>query len=73
VIRVSVEVRSGAARFRTEVWAESIDRAVRFVAARYPECETRVLFPIEPKAFFAAERAFGVEKIVVDASEEVLR
>jgi hypothetical protein len=73
VIRVSVEIQSGAARFRVVVWAESIDRAVRLVGARYPECEARVLFSIEPEAFFAAERALGVKKIVVEASEEALR
>jgi hypothetical protein len=73
VIRVLVEFQSGAARFRAVVWAEGIDRAVKLVKVRYPECEARVLFPIEPEAYFAAERAFGVEKIVVEASEEALR
>jgi hypothetical protein len=68
-----MEVRSGATRFRAVVWAESIDRAVRLVGARYLECEARELFPREPKAFFAAERALGVEKIVVEASEVALR
>jgi hypothetical protein len=73
VIRVSVEVQSGAARFRAVVWAESIDRAVRLVGVRYPGCEARVLFPIEPGAFFAAERPLGVEKVVAEAIEEAAR
>jgi hypothetical protein len=53
MIRVSVEVRSGAARFRTAVWAESIERAVRLAGMRYPGSEARVLFPIKPEVFFA--------------------
>jgi hypothetical protein len=53
MIRVSVEVRSRAVRFRTAVWAESIERAVRLAGMRYPGSETSVLFPIEPEGFFA--------------------
>jgi hypothetical protein len=53
MIRVSVEVRSGANCFRTAVWAESIERAVRLAGRDYPGSETRVLFPIEPEVFFA--------------------
>jgi hypothetical protein len=52
MIRVSVEVGSGAARFRAAVWAESIERAVSLVRARYPGGEVTVIFPIEPEAFF---------------------
>jgi hypothetical protein len=53
VIRVSVEVSSGAASFRAAVWAESIERALRLAGGHYPGCETRVVFPIEPEIFFA--------------------
>lgn len=53
MIRVSVELCSGAMRFRTPVWAESIERAVRLAEMRYPDFEARILFPIEPEAFFA--------------------
>ena len=73
MIRVSVEIQSGAAQFRAVVWADSINRAVRLVGMRYPGCEARVLFPIELEAFFAAERAFGVEKVVAEATEESAR
>lgn len=68
---MSVEVRSGAARFRAVVWAESIDRAVRLVGVRYPGCEARVLFPIEPEAFFVSP-GFDpwVEAVVAEAPEE---
>jgi hypothetical protein len=40
---------------------------------RYPGCEARVLFPIEPEAFFALERPLGVEKVVAEATEEEAR
>ena len=53
MIKVSVEVRSEAVRFRVVVWAQSIERAVSLVSTRYPGCQARVLFPIEPEAFFA--------------------
>ncbi len=52
MIRVSVAVSSGAVRFRTEVQAESIERAVRLACVRYPGCEVRVLFPINPEVIF---------------------
>jgi hypothetical protein len=65
VIRVSVEVRSGAARFRAVVCAESIERALGLVGVRYPECEAKVLFPIEPEAFFVDSGfASWVEEVV---------
>jgi hypothetical protein len=53
VIRVSVELCSGAIRFRTPVWAESIERAVGLAEMRYPDSEARILIPIEPGTFFA--------------------
>jgi hypothetical protein len=52
MIRVSVEICSGAARFRAAVWAESIERALSLVKAHYPGGEARVVFPIESEAFF---------------------
>lgn len=70
MIRVSVEVRSGAARFRAAVWAESIERALSLVKARYPGGEAGVIFPIEPEAFFVdgAVPASGVVRL--EAPEE---
>lgn len=51
MIRVWVEVSGGATRFRTEVRAESIERAVRLALANHPGCEGRVIFPIDPLVF----------------------
>lgn len=70
VIRVSVEVCSGAARFRAAVWAESIERALSLVRARYPGGEARVIFPIEPEAFFVAGGYPTSEVVSLEAPEE---
>jgi hypothetical protein len=55
MIKVSVEVRKGTARFRVGVQAESITRALGVVGRRFPHGEVRVLFPIEPEGFFVRE------------------
>ena len=52
MVKVSVEVRSGAARFRVCVQARSIRSALGLVGARYPRGEFGVVFPIEPEGFF---------------------
>ena len=57
MIRVVVEVARGAACFTVKVRAQSIERAVRLAAAHYPDGEIRVLFPIEPEAFFIEKSA----------------
>jgi len=71
MIRVSVEVISGGASFRVAVWAESIERAVRLAGGHYPGCEARVVFPIEPEAFFDNEYPANDQTVVVEAHEEV--
>jgi hypothetical protein len=55
MVKVSVEVRSGAARFRVGVQAPSIREALSLVGGKYPHRGVRVLFPIEPERFFARE------------------
>ena len=50
--RISVEVRSGTARFRVGVQAQSIREALSMVAGRYPHGVVEVAFPIEPEGFF---------------------
>jgi hypothetical protein len=52
MVKVSIEVRSGAARFDVGVQAESIQRAVSFVEERYSKSSVKVKFPIEPESFF---------------------
>jgi hypothetical protein len=49
IVKVSVEVRSGTARFRVGVQAPSM------VGGRYPKGNVRVVSPIEPEGFFVGE------------------
>ena len=55
VVRVSVEVRCGAARFRVGVQASSIQRAVDFVKGFYSASAVKVVFPIDPEGFFVED------------------
>jgi hypothetical protein len=59
VVKVSLEVRSGAARFHVAVRAESIQRAVSTVAARYPGRDCQVKVPIDPEGFFVDDAVAG--------------
>ncbi len=52
MIRVSIDVREGAALSRTAVQAESISEAVSITRRRYPGRDVRVKFPIDPEDFF---------------------
>jgi len=47
MVKVSIEVRSGAARFRVAVQAESVQRAVSIAGGRYPGRDVRVTIPID--------------------------
>jgi hypothetical protein len=52
MVKVSVQVKSGTARFRVSVQAQSISKALSMVGARCPGGEVGVVFPIEPEGFF---------------------
>ena len=52
MVKVSIEVRSGATRFAVAVRAESIRRAVSILEGRYPGRDIQVKFPIDPEGFF---------------------
>jgi hypothetical protein len=55
MIRISVLVSDGTARFRVAVQAESIERALEIVAGQNPGRECEVAFPIDPETFFVDE------------------
>ena len=55
MIRISVQVSSGAARFRVAVQAESIERALEIMVRQYPGKECEVAFPIDPETFFVGD------------------
>jgi hypothetical protein len=50
-VRVSVQVRSGTARFWVGVQAQSIRKALSMAGGGYPRSEVGVVFPIEPEGF----------------------
>ena len=52
MVKVSIEVSNGAARFSVAVRAESIEQAVGLVAGRYPKGDVWVKFPTYPEGFF---------------------
>jgi len=55
MIKISIEVRSGTARFKVSAQAESIEGALE-IAKRYnPGKECKVVFPIDPKGFFVED------------------
>jgi hypothetical protein len=63
MVKVSIEVRSGASRFRVGIQASSIRRAVSLVKGSYSSSDVRVIFPIDPEGFFV-EDAFAEEGLI---------
>ena len=57
MVKVSIEVHDGTARFAVAVLAKSIQQALRIVAARYPGSVARVKFPISSEGFFVEDSA----------------
>lgn len=55
MVKVSLEVRSGAARFRVGVRAENIRKALSGVEGRYPKSEVKLVLPITPEDFLGRE------------------
>jgi hypothetical protein len=58
--KFSVEVRSGTARFRVGVQAESAGKALSLVGGRYPRGVVRVAFPTERESVFVHGRTHQV-------------
>jgi hypothetical protein len=57
VVKVSIEVHDGTARFAVAVLAKSIQQALSIVAVQYPSSVVRVKFPINPEGFFVEDSA----------------
>jgi hypothetical protein len=55
MIKVSLEVTDGATTRRVRITAQSIARAIAMAGGEVPGRTVRVLFPIEPKEFFAGQ------------------
>ena len=72
MIKVSMEVREGAALSKATVQAESIREAVNITKRRHPGREVRVIFPIDAEDFFIkgpAERNSRMRLSMVAAAE----
>ena len=63
MIRISVQVSSGTARFRVAVQAESIERALEGVVRQYPGKVCEVTFPIDPETFFVEDSVTSTRQI----------
>jgi hypothetical protein len=64
MVRISIEVSSGAARFRVSVQAQSMERALEIVQRQNPGKDCEVRFPIDAEPFFVEEeRVAKVEAV----------
>ena len=66
MIKISIEVRSSAARFKVALVAESIEGALELAKRYNPGRECKVVFPIDPESYFVGDdldRCGVVEKI----------
>ena len=52
MIRISIEARSGTARFKVSVQAESIEGALEMAKRYNSGKECKVVFPIDPEGYF---------------------
>jgi hypothetical protein len=71
MVKVSIEVRNGAARFAVTVRAESIRRALSLVARRYPGRDLGVKFPVDPEDFFVEDPAARAGIVAFERPEKI--
>jgi hypothetical protein len=57
MVKVSIEVHNGTARFMVGVKAKNIEQALRIVQTRYPARVTTVKYPIDQEDIFVEECA----------------
>jgi hypothetical protein len=57
MVKLSIEVHSGTARFTVAIKVQSVRQALSIVAARHPSSVTRVKFPNDPESFFVEDSA----------------
>ena len=55
MIKIAIEVRSGATSFEVAVQAESIEGALAIVKRYHAGKECEVVFPIDPEGFFVED------------------
>jgi hypothetical protein len=64
MIQISIEVRSGTARFKVSAQAENIEGALEMAKRYNPGKECKVVFPIDTEGFFV-EDGLGRDGAVV--------
>jgi hypothetical protein len=69
MLEVAIEVQSGTARFGVAVQAQSIQRALGLIEARFPGSTCRVKFPIEAEGFFV--EAAGARAGIVEQAKKL--
>jgi hypothetical protein len=57
MIRVTVEIREGALTYKVRVTAPSIERALEITGEGKVDRRVRLLFPIDPEAYFVPEES----------------
>jgi len=55
MIKISIEVKSGTARFDVAAQAESIEEALEIAKGYNSGKECKVVFPIDPEVFFVED------------------
>lgn len=68
MVKVSIQVRNGAACFGVGVRAASIHRAIDLVKTLYSTADVKVRFPIDPEGFFV-EDALAAEGLIERGKE----
>jgi hypothetical protein len=63
MVRTSVQVSSGTARFRVAIQAESIERALEIMASQNPGKACEVAFPIVPETFVVEDSVVAVRQL----------
>ena len=59
MIKISIEVKSGTARFNVAAQAESIEEALEIAKGYNSGKECKVVFPIDPEVFFVNDGLGG--------------
>ena len=68
MIRISVEVGQGAARYRVAVWARSIGRALEIVGSQNTGYQAKMSFLTDPNAFFVRGAAMTARAVDQEAA-----
>ena len=68
MIRISVEVGQGAARYRVAVRAKSIGRALEIVGSQNAGYQAKMSFPTDSKALFVQGAAMTARAVDQEAA-----